>query len=750
MKYFLRNTDSNRPEGVLCFDLSTVTDCFTLVFAFWTLATNTAVVAHLSFQTLSRIGPFVVVAAVICCLLIARPPAHFEQRNPAQAQLSNWKWLVAAIAIIALRPLGYPLFWVAAFFFLVVSAAKLREGHVPSEKVPTSFSRSTAIVLISLALVSAALVYVAHRPDSDDANFVGFAADAIAHPELPALSHDVLYGGHELPLILPTYAVDSYELFSALLAHWLGGAPIWWAHAVVPTVIAAVLPFAWARLMRSMIPSHWVVATVLTLILLALLGEAHHSVGNLAFVRLFQGKAVLASIGIPLLYAYAWQFADSGAFRDWVMLAFCAIACVGFSAAALFVVPMALGTAALAGLPSKKLVVLGFAPALYPLVWGLALRGSFKAVAPVFDSVSRTAAGTVLEGFGAHAQYVLLAALLAGPFLARPPRLQFRLALIALIFFLVALNPFLFKFIARLTTPESVWRILWSVPIAGIAAVAMVNAVEQASQTWGKRWGVIAGFIVVGVLAWLAPHSSLRKSNRVSFSLSPIKVPRKDWQTARTAIALTPPATTLLAPESVADWVPTFVVRPPLVSVRQVYDDQMAVRMSSEEAKTRRELRELVSGGDFSPKRTEELLATLPLYRVGLIVATPAAAFHLRDALIVRKYMLLPQPDDYIFFVSSAEVRANTIRDRAAICRTTRFSEGLQYRRNNTEDRIHPMRLQFHLLQAFLLHNIVECDVCGFLRGSLVKRSLDPANVLAEFGLPNPGKAHPDPSLIYW
>ena len=50
------------------------------------------------------------------------------------------------------------------------------------------------------------------------------------------------------------------------------------------------------------------------------------------------------------------------------MLAGCAIACVGFSAAALFVVPMALGTAAQAGLPKKTLVLLELAPAIYPLV----------------------------------------------------------------------------------------------------------------------------------------------------------------------------------------------------------------------------------------------------------------------------------------------------------------------------------------------------------------------------------------------
>jgi hypothetical protein len=657
MKDFPRSTDSDRPEPTLRFDLSTVTGSFTLIFAFWTLAANTAVVAHLSFQTLSRIGPLAVVAGVIGGVFIAKAPIRPELQVRV-FQRANWKWVATAVAIVALRGLSYPVFWGAAFLFSLVSAAKLREDSLPYRKASIS-SRSTAIALMFLALASAALVYVAHRPDPDDANFVGIAADAVAHPQRPVLSHDALYGGDNLPLILPTYSVDSYELLVALLARWFGGAPIWWAHAVLPTALAAFLPFAWARLMRYMSPRHWLLATVLTLMLLALLGEAHHSLGNFAFVRLFQGKAVLASIGIPLLYSYAWQFADTGAFWDWVMLTGCAIACVGLSAAALFVVPMALGTAALAGLPKKSLVVLGFLPALYPLVWGLALRGSFKEVAPVFASVSRTSAGTVLEGFGAHGQYVLLAALLAGPFLARSPRLRFRLVLVALIFFLVALNPFLFKFIAKLATPESVWRILWNVPVAGITAVAMVNAVEQMSQAWGKRGVALAGFIVVGVLAWLAPHSSLRRSNQVSFSAFPLKAPHSEWQTARTAIALTPPATRLLAPESVAEWVPTFVVRPPLVSVRAVYDDQMGVRMPPEEAKTRRELRELVSGGDFSAKRTEELLDTLPSYRVGLIVATPAAAFRLKDALIARKYVPLPEHGDYMFFVSCAEDHAN-------------------------------------------------------------------------------------------
>jgi len=81
MKNFPRNADSEKTEGARRIDLSTVTECFTLVFAFWTLAANTAVVAHLSFRTLSRIGPFAVASGVVCGLFIADHPFILSSRS---------------------------------------------------------------------------------------------------------------------------------------------------------------------------------------------------------------------------------------------------------------------------------------------------------------------------------------------------------------------------------------------------------------------------------------------------------------------------------------------------------------------------------------------------------------------------------------------------------------------------------------------------------------------------------------------
>jgi hypothetical protein len=90
-----------------------------------------------------------------------------------------------------------------------------------------------------------------------------------------------------------------------------------------------------------------------------------------------------------------------------------------------------------------------------------------------------------------------------------------------------------------------------------------------------------------------------------------------------------------------------------LVSVRAIYDDQMGVRMPPKDARERRELRELVSGREFPAQRTEELLAALPRYQVGLIVVAAPAATHLREALVQHGYSPIGEEDQYVFFTQT-------------------------------------------------------------------------------------------------
>jgi hypothetical protein len=167
----------------------------------------------------------------------------------------------------------------------------------------------------------------------------------------------------------------------------------------------------------------------------------------------------------------------------------------------------------------------------------------------------------------------------------------------------------------------------------------------------------------------LAPYSSFAPSGGVSYSLSPLKVRVQDWETARNAIAVTPSGAAVLAPEAVAVWIPTFVHRPPIVSVRDVYDEEMGVRMPPDESRERRELRELVSGQELPPERMEALLSALPRYRVGLILATTAAASRLQDALADHGYSRTHEEDGYVFFASATPTEDWTSRTIQWRCR---------------------------------------------------------------------------------
>jgi hypothetical protein len=92
------------------------------------------------------------------------------------------------------------------------------------------------------------------------------------------------------------------------------------------------------------------------------------------------------------------------------------------------------------------------------------------------------------------------------------------------------------------------------------------------------------------------------------------------------------------------------VHRVALVSVREVYDKEMGAHLAPEEAHTRRELRELVSGKEFPPKDWEALLNSLGTYSVGLIVTTEPVADRLGQAFSQRGYSRIRDVSGYAFF----------------------------------------------------------------------------------------------------
>jgi len=73
---------------------------------------------------------------------------------------------------------------------------------------------------------------------------------------------------------------------------------------------------------------------------LLLMGEQHRSFGNFAFNRIFQGKTVLLTIGIPLFAGLTMDFFRKASLKRWLYLFVSSMALVGFSSCACMLVPL--------------------------------------------------------------------------------------------------------------------------------------------------------------------------------------------------------------------------------------------------------------------------------------------------------------------------------------------------------------------------------------------------------------------------
>jgi len=70
------------------------------------------------------------------------------------------------------------------------------------------------------------------------------------------------------------------------------------------------------------------------------MGEQHRSFGNFAFNRIFQAKAVLLAVGLPLFGALTIDFFQSPDKRNWLYLFSASVATAGLSNSAAVLIPL--------------------------------------------------------------------------------------------------------------------------------------------------------------------------------------------------------------------------------------------------------------------------------------------------------------------------------------------------------------------------------------------------------------------------
>lgn len=602
----------------------------------------------------------------------------------------NWYAFGFTLALVALFETLKPyspngrmiLLWGGAMIFLLVmwlhSLNKQGIRILPSPTTPYE-KILFGIVILSVALIT----LLAHRPDMDDRIYLGMATITIDNPDLPLLSRNGLLWGNDLPVLVSTYRLSSFELLAAFFARLGSVEPIVVAHLFLPTVFALWTVIAHSQLLRLLAPKKWLTLLIIVLfLLLGLGGEIRGGFSNFSFVQLQFGKSVLISAIIPLLILFATQFMIQGTKKAWLLLFLGQIAAVGCSSSAIFMAPMAVGLTLVANwrmdIQITRRLFVGLSSCLYLIIVGLLMKASVvqQYVLMTSNPFSIINNFTKVFGQGPHMWLFLASAIGSWTLVSNPGLRRFLLGL-SFIFVALILNPFLQPFLMKNATGLGLfWRLFLTIPLPFMAAVLILSPFLIWSKNrlpnpailylgvvgllvlafsgqwralwisflpmsltalvllpllaWNKRWHMPVSWITfIATLALLLHYGAndtprknpLSYINHTAIHLPTYKTPPDIFPAAHYAKTMAPPGKSVLAPRGVAIWIPVMRHSPLLVATQLEHHKLIGDWLEKGGIQRRTTLLKYVSGEKKESDSLHILQQSIPLYQIGMVIA---------------------------------------------------------------------------------------------------------------------------------
>lgn len=569
-----------------------IVPAFVLPYAAWTLYVHGIVAARASFQALLLGLPLLLLVATVATwgwFLLRDPADAGGPVAPAPTATAparpDHPWPLApftlAVGWVGLLMAGMPyaVFWWSGLLALGFAWAwQLRAA--PAPPIAPVTAPHAAWIVGGVAIAAIAVVLFAHRPDIDDAFHLSVPATLLRFPGRAVLLNDTMYRLADAPILMPFYRLNNYDVLVAVIARASGIDHLTVAYLVLPTLFAALSVLAWSFLLRQLVPSRWLVLLPVLFACVMALGEAHRAYGNFAFVRLFQGKAVLATCMVPVITAAALAYARHGGLKHWLLLFASQVAALGFAASALFVAPAAAALGLAGGWSPDRVRSRRFVPGLLASTyilgagWLVASGARGARVISVSSSVPMPSVPALLEStWGTWTAPVLLVALLSAWAFARDPVRGRYFSAGAFCFLLVALNPYTVPFAGEHSIAvKTYWRLAWALPLPLFLAV-VIDGLFVRALALKPRLLAASASLLLGVLAVLfaTRHGTLRDANQVTLGMPGADVSPVEFAVARRIVEHAGEQGAALAPEAVAAWLPVFVRHPRLVGVRQAY-----------------------------------------------------------------------------------------------------------------------------------------------------------------------------------
>ena len=195
--------------------------------------------------------------------------------------------------------------------------------------------------------------------------------------------------------------------------------------------------------------------------------------------------------------------------------------------------------------------------------------------------------------------WLLLGALLSATLLAAPGSVLRRYAAMALLFLgLTRMAPQITQQILDATLPTfQPWRlILWPLPMAALAAGGILGLTALATTAKMRRLTGRLALLALLLAAFFGSTSTLRQENQVRVSGPGLKVPPADFTLARKISQLTPGRAVVLAPDTIATWIPVVRNHDYPYLGRLFWANRLGPRMGWRESQKRWKLMQYVGG----------------------------------------------------------------------------------------------------------------------------------------------------------
>jgi len=202
--------------------------------------------------------------------------------------------------------------------------------------------RSAFAVVLALAIAVAVFSLFLCRPDADDISYLHRSLVQAWTLGDPIIIADTVTDVRGLPGLGAGYLLTSYEFLTTMVARALGLHPLTVYHNLACALASFFVPVVYYVLLREIGLSRWyaVVGVLGVLFFLILDGGDHRSLGNFSFVRLWQGKAVLMTVGLPLALLYVLQYVRRQVRGTLVMLTALQVGATGVTTIGCFFLPL--------------------------------------------------------------------------------------------------------------------------------------------------------------------------------------------------------------------------------------------------------------------------------------------------------------------------------------------------------------------------------------------------------------------------